>query len=67
MQIEIKADVGYDPNTVEALTPAEFSHFISPELTDFEAAFAALGQNPLTGVERSILRTYLAWKCGKLK
>lgn len=67
IQIEIISDVGNDPRTVEAMTPEEFARFVDPEISAFESAFVGLGQSPLIGIERSLLRTYLAWKLGKLK
>ena len=55
---------GYD------LFRREYNHFwidnmgtaMDPEVLAFQDWFRAQGNQPLTGVERSILKTYIGWK-----
>lgn len=40
----------------------ELAEAMNMELNEFQRWFCSQGNDTLTGLERSILRTYLAWK-----
>ena len=65
--IETKAGLSEVGEDFRALSRENFIRLIQPELEAFQKDFVALGQNPLLGVEATILRTYLAWKLRGLK
>lgn len=59
--IEINLDI--DPDQCARDIPLdELGKAMDPEVVAFQQWFRAQGNQPLTGVERSILRTYLGWK-----
>ena len=51
-----------DMKGVKDVTNEQLSEAMAPEVTKFEEWFKGQGNEPLIGHERSIVRTYLAWK-----
>lgn len=47
---------------VRQLPNQELASAMDPEVVAFQQWFCKQGNDALTGLERSILRTYLAWK-----
>ena len=59
--VEIKLDIKPDQR-VEDMQVSDLAASMVPEIVSFEEWFRSQGNQPLTGVERSILKTYLGWK-----
>ena len=59
--IQIKLDLPEGKHLIDA-SDAELASAIDAELEVFQAWFRAQSNEPLVGFERSLLRTYLAWK-----
>lgn len=51
-----------DGKTVRTASNEEIAAGMDPELATFQEWFQEQGNGPLIGPERSILKTYLAWK-----
>lgn len=62
--VEVDLDVTQEdiPEHWQKADAATMAKIMEPELQAFEVFFRGLGQDPLIGVERTILKTYLAWK-----
>ena len=58
--VTINLDLG--GKTVHKADNEEIAKGMDPELARFQEWFQSQGNGPLIGVERSILKTYLAWK-----
>ena len=58
--VPIHLDLG--TKTLKEANNEEISAGMDPELRAFQEWFHQKGNGPLIGVERSILKTYLAWK-----
>lgn len=58
--VTINLDLG--KKTLRNSTNEEVASAMDLELGNFQAWFQGQGNGPLIGVERSILKTYLAWK-----
>jgi len=60
-EIRIKLDLP-EAAELDRLLYQEIASSMDVELGAFEKWFRGLGNDSLVGVERSILKTYLAWK-----
>ena len=59
--VEIFLDIDQDQEVKD--TPLDnMGSAMDPEVLAFQDWFRAQGNQPLTGVERSILKTYIGWK-----
>lgn len=61
MHIKIKLPIPEDSDLSE-LPNQDLAAALDTEIARFETWFESKGNNPLVGVERSIIRTFLAWK-----
>jgi len=61
-EIELDLRTGDGDEPWVTATPEMMTRIIEPEVQAFEQWFVTLGQQSLSGYEKSILRTYLAWK-----
>lgn len=59
--IQIKLDLPED-TTLEEATGEALAKSMESEIVSFEEWFEGQGNSPMVGVERAILRTYIAWK-----
>ena len=59
LKIDLQLPEGKEPKQG---TTEELSTAMDPELHNFETWFRAKDNQPLVGMERTILKTYLAWK-----
>lgn len=59
--VQIKLDLPGDP-VISGVADQDLAKSMDAELSLFEQWFKEQGNNPLVGVERAILKTYLAWK-----
>lgn len=62
MKVRLEIDLG--ENTVDEVdfTPEQLAAALDHELNKFNEWFASAGNQPLIHMERSILKTYMAWK-----
>lgn len=60
-QVEIKVGIDHD-QCVKDVPVNDLMAAMKPELDGFQKWFQERGNQPLTGVERSILYTYMGWK-----
>jgi len=59
--VQIKLDLPGEP-VISGVSDQDLAKSMDSELKSFGHWFEGQGNNPLVGVERSILKTYLAWK-----
>ena len=59
LKIDLPLPEGKEPKRA---TTAELSTAMDPELKNFDTWFRAKGNQSLVGAERTIIKTYLAWK-----
>jgi hypothetical protein len=59
--LKIKLDLPDEAN-VDEVEDQKLAEAMDVELHSFEQWFRGKGNDPLVGVERAILKTYLAWK-----
>lgn len=59
--VEIVLDIDQD-RSVEDTPLNDMGKAMDPEVLAFQDWFLTQGNQPLTGVERSILKTYIGWK-----
>jgi hypothetical protein len=60
--VQIKLDLPEDSKFMSEVSAQDLAKSMDAELELFEQWFEEQGNNPLVGVERAILKTYLAWK-----
>ena len=61
-QVMIGLDLPEGTDQPHACSNEELATAMKPEVQRFDQWFRRQGNEQLTGIERSILRTYLAWK-----
>lgn len=61
LQTEIRLDLD-DSQELRAYSNEEIAKGMDLEIGEFESWFRRKGNSPLIGQERSIIKTYLAWK-----
>ena len=59
--VQIKLDFPGDP-VISGVSDQDLAKSMDVELKSFEEWFMSKGNSPLVGVEKAVLKTYLAWK-----
>jgi hypothetical protein len=59
--VQIVVDVDQEV-AIDSLPPGQLGPAMDPEVLRFQDWFLKQGNQPLTGIERSILKTYIGWK-----
>lgn len=60
--VQIKLDLPEDSKFMSEVSGQDLAKSMDVELKSFEEWFTHQGNSPLIGVEKAILKTYLAWK-----
>lgn len=61
-KIEVALNLDLDERAVEEMGLVDVAQATSPELKAFQQWFCSCGNQPLMGIEKSILTTYITWK-----
>jgi hypothetical protein len=60
--VQIKLDLPEDSKFMSEVSAQDLAKSMDVELELFEGWFMRQGNSPLVGMEKAILKTYLAWK-----